>query len=213
MSARPWPGALDSAFAELDVSRETADRLAAYVALLRKWNPAVNLVSARSLGEVWSRHILDSAQLVPLLPPEARTVVDLGSGGGLPAVVVACFGGGRPVPMHVHMIESDRRKAVFLGQAVQALGLEATVHAARIDAAAVPHADIVTARALATVEKLLAHAHPFLAEKTQCLFLKSLDVASELTQATKGWRFQTELIPSRSDARGMIVRMRNVERR
>jgi 16S rRNA (guanine527-N7)-methyltransferase len=203
-----WPSDLSAAFAGLDVSRETSDRLAAYVALLRKWNPAINLVSARSLDDIWRRHILDSAQLIALIPSGTDRVVDLGSGGGLPAIVLSCFG-----RFTVHMVESDRRKAVFLGHAVQALGLDARVHAARIDAAPAMVADIVTARALAPVADLLDHAGRFLAEQTQCLFLKSLDVASELTQATKGWRFDADLTPSLSDPRGVILRMRNVERR
>lgn len=204
----PWPAALDAEFAALNVSRETSDRLAGYVALLRKWNPAINLVSARSLDAVWQRHILDSAQLVPFLPPCRSTLVDLGSGGGLPALVLACFGVG-----HVHMIESDRRKAVFLTQAVHSLGLEATVHAVRIDAAPALEPDVITARALAPVANLLEMSGRFMAKKPQCLFLKSLDVASELTQATKDWKFEADMTPSRSDSRGVVLRICNVERR
>jgi 16S rRNA (guanine527-N7)-methyltransferase len=204
----PWPHALDAAFAQLDVSRETAARLAGYVSLLERWNRTINLVSARSLAEVWRRHILDSAQLAALIPDDARTIVDLGSGGGLPGLVLACFG-----RQHVHLVESDRRKAVFLAQAARELGLDATVHAVRIDAAPAPMADVITVRALAPVAQLLAHAHRFCGAHTHCLFLKSQDVASELTAATNGWKFDVELSPSLSDPRGVIVRMRNVERR
>ena len=208
MTDTPWPSALDPAFAALSVSRETQERLVGYVGLLRKWNPAINLVSARSLDDVWQRHILDSAQLVALLPAGRPTVVDLGSGGGLPALVLGCFGGAE-----IHMVESDRRKAVFLSQVVQALDLDATVHAVRIDASPPIDADVITARALAPVGKLLDFAVGFMAKKPQCLFLKSLDVASELTAATKHWRFDAETIPSRSDSRGVVLRICNVERR
>lgn len=205
--SHPWPAELDAAFAALDVSRETAERLAGYVALLAKWTPAINLVSPRSLESVWQRHILDSAQLYPLLP-SGGTIVDLGSGGGLPGLVLACFG-----RWQVHLIESDRRKAIFLGQAARVLGVDITVHATRIDAAPTPIADVITARALAPLSDLLGHAEHFCAERTICLFLKSQDVASELTQATKGWRFDADLTPSLTDSRGVILRMRNVERR
>lgn len=204
----PWPAALNSQFAALHVSRETSERLAAYVTLLRKWNPAINLVSARSLGDVWQRHILDSVQLIPMLPAGTKTVVDLGSGAGLPGLAIACFG-----VAQVHLIESDRRKCIFLSQAIQALDLDARVHNARIADVAPISADVVTARALAPVAELLDHADSFMAKKTQCLFLKSLDVASELTQATKGWTFKSEQTPSRSDSRGVILRIWNVERR
>lgn len=207
-SGTPWPAALYSQFAALNVSRETSERLAAYVALLRKWNPTINLVSARSLSDVWQRHILDSAQLVPMLPAGAETIVDLGSGAGLPGLVIACFG-----VTQVHLIESDRRKCIFLGQAIQALDLDVQVHTARIADVTPIAADVITARALASVAELLDHADSFMAKKTQCLFMKSLDVASELTQATKGWTFKSEQTPSRSDSRGVILRIWNVERR
>ncbi|MEZ5667980.1 MAG: 16S rRNA (guanine(527)-N(7))-methyltransferase RsmG [Alphaproteobacteria bacterium] len=206
--AAPWPAELDAAFALLNVSRETSARLGAYVAALEKWNRSINLVSARSLREVWRRHVLDSAQLVPLLPPDTATIVDLGSGAGLPGGVIACLH-----PARVHMIEADRRKAIFLGEMVRSLRLDAVVHASRIDAVRGLVADVVTARALAPLPELLALAAPFLAEKSQCLFLKSQDIASELTAATKHWRFDATQTPSISDRRGLVLRIRHVERR
>ena len=204
----PWPPDLDSDFAKLNVSRETSRRLCAYVTLLEQWNRAINLVSAGSIQDVWRRHILDSAQLCASLPANAMTIVDLGSGGGLPGIVLACL-----TEAHVHMIEADRRKAIFLSESIRVLDLNATIHRARIDRGPEISADIITARALAPVTKLLDYSMRFCAPTTQCLFLKSQDVACELTEATKHWRFEATQTPSVSDRRGIVLRICNVERR
>ena len=206
--AHPWPRLLDRKFADLNVSRETSTQLSAYVELLRRWNRTINLVSSRSIADVWQRHILDSAQLAQHIPEGVNTIVDLGSGGGLPGIVLACMCSAR-----VHLIESDRRKAVFLSESVRKLDLNAQVHADRIEKLAMFKADVISARALAPVADLLDLSAPFMSQKTQCLFLKSQDVASELTATTKRWRFAAHQTPSVSDRRGVVLRITNVERR
>ena len=186
----------------LGVSRETLARLEAYVALLQTWNPRINLVSAASLGDVWRRHILDSGQLIRHLPAGTRILVDLGSGAGLPGLILAILG----VP-EVHLIESDRRKAEFLREAARVTKTAVTLHAERIEKAAGFAADVVTARALAPLPQLLRWSAPFLREDTVCLFLKGAEIADELTAARREWIMQTQVLASLSDDRGHILRV------
>jgi len=186
----------------LGVSRETLARLEAYVALLRSWNPRINLVSAGSLGDVWRRHILDSGQLLRHLPTDARVLVDLGSGAGLPGLILAILG----VP-DVHLVESDRRKVEFLREAARITGVTVTLHAERIERVSPFPADVVTARALAPVPRLLARSRPFLRDASVCLFLKGVDVGDELTAARGEWIMQSQILASLSDDKGHILRL------
>lgn len=191
------------------VSRETIERLEAYLALLRKWQRAINLVAAASLDNAWQRHLLDSAQLYPLLPAAATRLVDLGSGAGLPGLVLAILAMGEGRKRATHLVEADGRKAAFLTTAVVELGLaEVTVHPVRAEdlaAAGGPQAEAVTARALAPLPRLLALARPFLAPGGRCLFLKGARVEDELTAARQSWRIRVERIPSRSDPAGVVL--------
>ena len=141
--------------------------------------------------------------------------IDLGSGGGFPGIPLACSLVERP-DAHVHLVESNKKKAAFLREAVRALALPATVHAQRIDDFAQQfssHADIVTARALAPLEKLLPDAYPLLKTGTKGLFLKGQDVGSELTQAAKYWTIEAEMAPSRTDPGGQILILHSLEKR
>jgi 16S rRNA (guanine527-N7)-methyltransferase len=195
-------------FAKLtDVSRETLDRLAKYVELLNSWTRRINLVGRDTLGDVWRRHILDSAQLFPLIPREARRLVDLGSGAGLPGLVLSIMG----VP-EVHLIESDGRKAVFLREAVRVTGAPAIIHAQRIDRVPAFAADVVTARALAPLSELLAISERFLGPQTVCLFPKGRMVEEELTEAAKAWHMRLDRQPSLTDPSGCILRLEAIAR-
>lgn len=188
------------------VSRETRDRLACFEALVRKWQPAVNLVARSTLGEIWQRHILDSAQLWPLLPPGTRTLVDLGSGGGFPGLVLAVLG----VP-EVHLVESDQRKAAFLREAARCTGVSVKVHATRIEAVAPLSAEVVTARALAPLTDLLGYARRFLGPTGTALFLKGARLEEELTAAARVWDIRSvETIESITDRSGVVVRLRGI---
>jgi 16S rRNA (guanine527-N7)-methyltransferase len=193
--------------AETGVSRETLARLAAYADLLTAWNQRLNLVGRGTVADLWRRHFLDSAQLHPLLPAGARTLVDLGSGAGFPGLVLAIMGG-----PHVHLIESDQRKAVFLREAIRVTQAPATVHATRIEAAPPLTADVVTARALAPLDALLDVAQRLLGPHTVCLFLKGRAAGDELTLAAKRWKMSADLLPSRSDPTGVILRLDHIER-
>jgi 16S rRNA (guanine527-N7)-methyltransferase len=189
------------------VSRETLGRLQAYVDLLVAWNQRLNLVGRGTIDDLWRRHMLDSAQLHALLPVSAKTLVDLGSGAGFPGLVLAIMGG-----PHVHLVESDQRKAVFLREAVRVAGAAATVHAARIEAVPALAADVVTARALAPLDNLLDLAAPFLRPHTVALFLKGRAAADELTLAGQRWKMAADLLPSQSDPTGTILRLDHIER-
>jgi 16S rRNA (guanine527-N7)-methyltransferase len=193
-------------------SGATADQLAdleRYRGLLAEWNERMNLVGASTLEAFWSRHAWDSAQLLDLAP-EARVWADLGAGAGLPGVVLAILGKGRP-GFHVHLIESMAKRCRFLDAVVAELGLSATVHNARAESLSLA-VDIVTARACAPLHRLLGYAKPFLRQGATGLFLKGQDVASELAEATRFWDYEADVLASRSDARGRIVRVRRLGR-
>jgi 16S rRNA (guanine527-N7)-methyltransferase len=195
----------------VDVSRETLARLTVYAGLVAKWQRAVNLVGRASLADPWRRHMLDSAQLMALLPPhggpDPRVVVDLGSGAGFPGMVLAILGAGE-----VHLIESNRRKCAFLAEVARATGTKVSIHAARAEALHPWPAHVVTARALAPLGRLLRLAAPFVAPGGMCLFLKGQRAQEELTAAEKDWKMRAEIVPSLTSRSGMIVKVENLVR-
>src|SRR5579872_3863732 len=184
------------------VSRETLDRLTLYVELLIAWNRRINLVGANTIGDIWRRHILDSAQLMPLLPDGTRVVVDVGSGAGLPGLVLAMLG----VP-EVHLVESDQRKAAFLREAQRVTGTPATIHGQRAERMAPIAADVIVARAVAPVDNLLLMVDKFRKPHTICLFLKGKGVEGELTHLPPALKIKAQILPSRSDPTGRILRL------
>lgn len=190
----------------LDVSRETVGRLDRYAELLRTWQRKINLIAPSTVERIWTRHFADSLQLLAHAPT-ARVWVDLGSGAGFPGLVLACALAADPAAQ-VHLVESDQRKAAFLREAVRITGARATVHVERIERfARLWHgqADVVTARALAPMAKLLDYAAPLLEKGAQGLFLKGQDVEAELTEAAKYWHIEARLLPSITDSRSHIV--------
>jgi 16S rRNA (guanine527-N7)-methyltransferase len=192
--------------AGVDVSRETLERLSRYLELLRRWQAAINLVGASTLADPWRRHILDCGQLAPHVPGTAGTVLDLGSGAGLPGLVLALLG-----VRDVQLVESDRRKAQFLREAARATGAQVTVHATRIEQLEL-RADVVTARALAPLPRLLGLASHVLAPHGLCLFLKGRSALDELTAARQSWHMHSEIVPSRSGSRGVLLKLEGVGR-
>jgi 16S rRNA (guanine527-N7)-methyltransferase len=193
--------------ASLDVSRETLDRLTAYLDLLQRWQRAINLVGPATLADPWRRHILDSAQLRAHLPPGNASLVDLGSGAGFPGMVLAVLG----VP-GVVLIESDRRKAQFLREVARETGTAVTIRAERIERLSGWPADVVTARALAPLPRLLPLAERFLTADSICLFLKGHNAVRELTQALKSWHMVPEMFSSLSAPTGTVLKLRGVGR-
>lgn len=194
----------------IDVSRETLDRLRQHADLLVKWQARINLVSRKSLDDLWRRHVLDSAQLWPLIEPEGASVVDLGSGAGFPGLVLAILGA--PRVGHVVMIESDARKCAFLNEVIRHTEAPAHVLHQRIETVSQPLADIVTARACAPLSKLLSYARPFVKDGGKTLVLKGARVDEELTEARKEWTMSTVRHTSLSDPSGTILELRDIQR-
>jgi 16S rRNA (guanine527-N7)-methyltransferase len=197
----------DAFAAEAGVSRETLDRLRRYADLLSKWNPRINLVGQGTLRDVWRRHMLDSAQLYSLIADPAAPLVDLGSGAGFPGLVLAAMGA-----VDVHLIEADRRKCAFLGEAARAMGAAVTIHAERIEDVTPFVAGTIVSRALAPLPDLLDLAVKFTNKHSILLFLKGRTVDQELTGAEKEWSMRVDRIPSRTDPYGTILRLEAISR-
>lgn len=193
-----------------NVSRETFDRLQIYLALIIKWQKSINLVSSQE-EDLWGRHIQDCLQLVPHLPAgEEKIVYDLGSGAGLPGLVLAIA-----APRHRYfLVESDKRKAVFLSEVCRQLNLTVvTVIAERIESLeAKEPCDIVVSRALAPLDTLLEYASKFSGDKTICLFLKGRNYAKELAEAKRAWRFRETCFPSETEAGAQLIRIDQLSR-
>lgn len=188
-----------------DVSRETLDRLSAYVALLERWNAKINLISPKTLPDVWQRHILDSAQVFEHARPSDRTWVDLGSGGGFPGLVVAILAKERAPDLRVTLIESDLRKSAFLSSVARELDLPVTVLAERIERAQPQGADVVSARALAALDVLFPLVARHLSPSGRALLLKGASHEDELAKLDPAWSFDLASHPSKSGADGVIL--------
>jgi 16S rRNA (guanine527-N7)-methyltransferase len=191
------------------VSRETLARLKAFAGLLADWNTRHNLVSRASLEDLWRRHIWDSAQLLPFIPAEADSLVDLGSGAGFPGLVLAILLRDRPA-FRIVLYESTGKKADFLqaGAVTAKIGVE--VRNSRIESSGREPFDVVTARACAPLSKLLAYAQPFQGPRTTNLFLKGQNAAVELTEAHKSWSMKAIGHPSQTDSFGVILEIREL---
>lgn len=194
------------------VSRETAALLDRFVGLLLATQSHTNLIGPATIGELWTRHIADSLQLKDLAPA-ATTWLDIGSGGGFPGLVLACALADRPGAA-VHLVESQGKKAAFLRQVVDALHLPATVHHRRVeDGALAVNPNVVTARAVAPLQRLLGYVAPFVKSGAKALLPKGQDVEAELTEAAKYWKIEAELAPSRTNPASRILIVRALRRR
>jgi 16S rRNA (guanine527-N7)-methyltransferase len=196
------------------VSREITARLDRFASLLLDWQQRMNLIAGSTVPKLWTRHIADSLQLLELAP-EARIWIDLGSGAGFPGLILACALADQPEAV-VHLVESNGKKAGFLREAVRLIGIPGTVHHARIEDFAQrfdTSADLITARALAPLHETLALAYPLSKTGAQGLFLKGQDVGPELTHASKYWKFEPVLVPSKTSPNSRIVSVRDWEPR
>jgi 16S rRNA (guanine527-N7)-methyltransferase len=200
------------ALALVPVSRETAARLDRFVSLLLDWQRRINLIAPSTQPTLWTRHVADSLQLLALAPA-ARIWADLGSGAGFPGLAVACAlaetHGAR-----VYLVESNAKKAAFLREASREVGAPAVVEGMRLEdfiKRPPERIEVVTARALAPLPKLLAVAHPLLIRGAIGLFPKGQGVEAELTEAAKCWKIQATLAVSRTDPKARIVVVRGLE--
>lgn len=188
------------AFAEaLQVASPELERLDVYLSTLKKWQKAINLVGPKTLEDPWRRHILDSAQLAESIKSD-DTVCDLGSGAGLPGLIIAIM-----TSADIHLVESDQRKATFLREAARLTDTSVTVHAERAEVITPLNADVVTARALAPLARLLPWVHRHLKKDGKCLLLKGSEVDQELTLADKEWTMHRSKKPSISDPSGTVL--------
>lgn len=189
----------------LDVSRETASRLEAFVSLLEKWNRSINLVSRATLAEVWSRHIADSAQLFPLRPDRAARWVDIGSGGGFPGIVTAILAAEAAPDMETVLVESDARKAAFLATAVRQTGIHARVENHRIESLPPQEADVLSARAFGSLAVLLPLFCLHLRPGGRALFPRGRTHRAELDEVLADWRVSVQKVPSGTDPDAVIL--------
>ncbi len=196
---------------KLDVSRETMGRLEVFEALLTKWNAHINLISQASLGNLWDRHILDSVQAYEAAPTGTKWA-DLGSGGGFPGLIVAILAAEQQPGLSVTLIESDKRKSEFLRAAVRETGIACKVLSERAETAAPQGADIVSARALAELTVLLRYAERHLAKGGTALFPKGVTWQKELDTARLEWRFDIDVIESRTMPGAAILKIKGASR-
>lgn len=191
------------------VSRETFDRLQAFERVFLRWSKSINLAAPSTLGALWERHILDSAQLVRLAPA-ARCWLDLGSGGGFPGAVIAILMA-EHADAEVHLVESNRKKAAFLVAALNEVGIVPRVHARRIEDchAVVATPEVVTARALAGLSLLLELSHPWLQAGARAFFHKGRDYRRELEESGNAWRFDLVEHQDKVDAEAVILEISN----
>lgn len=190
------------------VSHETLGKLQRYAELLAEWQPKINLVGPKTIPELWTRHLLDSAQLYPLLPPGTQRLVDMGAGAGFPGLVLAILG----VP-DVHLIESDQRKSIFMQHVSRETKTPVTVHNVRIEAASALGADVVTARALSALTELLPYTARHLKAGGSALFLKGGNWEQEVKDAEADWVFHMKHSPSLTSPDGAIVRLDDISPR
>ena len=186
----------------LNVSRETLDKCAAYLALLEKWQKSVNLVASRTLDIAWQRHILDSGQLARYLPDGCKVILDVGSGAGFPGLVLSIM-----QDATVHLVESDHKKTVFLQTVIRELDLTAIVHNARIESLPALAPDVITARAFAPLGKAIGLMAPHMAPHTVLLLLKGRNVEEELTEMPDYPIMSAVTYPSLSDPEGVVLQL------
>ena len=201
-SARKVPADLAS---KLDVSRETIEKLEHYASLVVKWQRSVNLVANSTIPDLWTRHIWDSAQLAPLVTAQKTAnaplrILDIGSGAGFPGLVLSIL-----TDAEVHLVESDQKKCIFMNNVIRECGLTARIHNVRLETLDDQKADIVTARALASMDKLMALLDGQLRPGLRCLFLKGRQVQDELAVLNDWANLRWQLHPSLTQQDAFVV--------
>ena len=202
----------EAVLSALNVSRETSERLEALAALLEKWNPRINLVSKTTLGDLWSRHIMDSAQIYQLADHPVEHWVDIGSGGGFPGLVIAILAAETKSPTKVTLIESDQRKCAFLRTVLRETGVSGAVISKRIEQASPQGADILSARALADLSLLFSFAERHLGKGGTMLFPKGVTWEKEVIAAQESWFFSHEVITSKTEPNSVILKVKDLRR-
>lgn len=192
-------------FPNLDVSRETSDRLEHLLIMLQKWSPKINLVAKSTLDDAWDRHILDSVQVFDVSSPQSGHWADIGSGGGFPGLVVAILAREYAPELNVTLVESDKRKCVFLKSVLREVGCQAVVRPDRIEAIEPLDATYLSARALAGLPTLLGYAQRHLATDGRAVFLKGAGWKKEIAAAQESWNFTYEKRTSVTDPNAVVL--------
>lgn len=196
----------------LDVSRETMERLEVFAEVLKKWNPKINLVSKRSLDDLWVRHIVDSVQVFKMASADVSRWVDIGSGGGFPGVVAAIIATDENPDTKFTLIESDQRKCAFLRNAARECGVSVNVISKRIEHVDSQNADILSARALADLSDLLEFSERHLAEDGTALFPKGENWKKEVDKSQREWHFDLDPVKSLTEPNAVILKIRGIVR-
>ncbi len=213
-----WPTHDEDGFGPEDavgltgVSRETLGRVQVYLEVLDEWRERINLIGPGEGRHLWRRHVLDSLQLIELIPGDAEKIVDLGTGAGFPGLLIACAMAERPGAI-VTLVEKSVRKSQFLQAAIDEVGLRAKVVNVRIEEAPRERYDLLTARALAPLPKLLGYAHAWLKPSGKALLMKGKDTAAELAEARADWTFEMSDRPSLSSPEGRVLEVSSINPR
>jgi 16S rRNA (guanine527-N7)-methyltransferase len=192
----------------IDVSHETFLRLSRYHDLLLRWQSKVNLISPDTIEQAWHRHFLDALQLLPMIENLNAKIVDLGSGGGFPGMVIAIAGAG-----NMHLVESDTKKILFLREVARITDTTITLHHARIEDAPTQNADIITSRACSPLATLLQLASHYVSHETICLFHKGKNYSKEIEDALVDWEFNIATTPSVTDTQSAILKLTSIRKR
>lgn len=188
------------------VSRETISKLKTYEALLHEWQQKFNLVSKASLEDAWNRHFLDSLQLLNFIPDDTKLLYDFGSGAGFPGLVLATVLQEKTPYLKIKLIESIKKKTLYLNAVVKQLGLHnVEVINSRIENIPVEKVDVITSRAMCSLDKLFQYASAFCSQKTKCIFPKGKKYQEELSVAEQHWNFDYKAVPSESSDDGMVL--------
>ena len=188
-----------------NVSRETFEKLKTYECLLKEWQTKFNLVSNSTLENAWERHFLDSVQLFKLIPQTAKTLMDFGSGAGFPGMVIAIMANAKTPYLKVSLVESTTKKTLYLNEVKKQVGVEVEIINERIEKIKPHIVDVITSRAMTSLDALLQYALPFCGKKTVCIFPKGKKYAEELREAQKKWCFNYQIVDSEQSDEGKIL--------
>ena len=195
-----------------DVSRETFDRLKLYQDLLMEWQTRFNLVSKNSLEDAWSRHFIDSVQLFRYIPSSAKRLLDFGSGAGFPGLVLAVVAKEKTPYLKIGLVESVLKKTLYLKEVATRLELSVDIINDRIEKITFPKVDVITSRAMTSLDGLLGYAYRFCKTETVCIFPKGKKYAQELAEAHKNWKFKCRIEPSDISEEGKILIISNLHK-
>jgi len=196
-----------------NVSRETFSKLEQYCQSLIDWQQKFNLVSSSSLQDVWNRHFLDSAQLFEYIPQKALTLLDIGSGAGFPAMVLAIIGAEKTPYLKITMAESITKKTLYLNYVKDMVKVDAEIINKRVEDIKDRKFDVITARAVTSLTDLLEYAYPILNDGGICIFPKGKKYNEELKEAEKKWLFNVKIADSKTSDEGKILIIERIKRK